>query len=129
MLDKLKAILESEEGRKSTEEFFNKIKKENAFKERWAIKIAEYLKTVDNLNVLFEAYDKHDEKQRDILWKRHIDGQSSISLHILRAIEQIGTPADISEYGDFTTEMYRYKGYIFDMICGQGCFVRIWKEK
>lgn len=131
MLEDLKAFLETEEGKASLERTQRKWLKEDAFRERWNEKITKFIASItdeDELENLYVSFDIHDDKRREILWKQGIDGESSLCFYVLNAIQTLGTECPDEMFGMFTSDMREYKGYIVELICGQGCFTKIYRK-
>ena len=129
MLEKLKAYLETEEGKASLARMAEKWAKKDAFNKRWKIKFKKFLKekTDKELNTLFEKFLIHEEKRRDILWKQHYDGQTSLYYPLYSALSKLGKKSKYKKYGMFTAGMYEWKGYQIELCCGQGSFYSLIK--
>jgi hypothetical protein len=128
ILQKLKDFYASPEGQEHLTQERAKIKKEHEFKSRWTDKITSYLEAVKDLDTVYSSWATHNKKQTDIKWKRHIDGEADINYYILEAFERIGIPYQVED-GMFTAAAYEYKGYIAELICGQGSFITFYKEE
>lgn len=124
MTEDFDKFVNSEEGQKSLEELAEKWAKEDEFAKRWKNRIKNFLKqqTEENLEELFEKFHKHAEKRRDILWKQHYDGETSLYNPLFGAIKKLGKKSKRKRYNVFTTAMYDWKGYQIESYCGQGCF-------
>ena len=124
MTEDFDKFINSEKGQKAMEEMAEKWKKEDNFTERWRDKFVNFLKdkTDEELAILFEAFHKHAEKRRDILYYQNIDGETDLYQYLLDAFEQLGVEADKDAYGMFTSVVYDWRGYRMELYCGQGCF-------
>lgn len=122
--EKFKNYLDSEEGQKAMDEMAEKWAKEDDFNKRWKNRVKSFLKdkTDEELSILFEAFHKHAEKRRDILWKQHYDGETSLYNPLFGAMKKLGKKSKNKRYNMFTTAMYDWKGYQIESYCGQGCF-------
>jgi len=122
--EKFKNYLDSEEGQKAMDEMAEKWAKEDDFNKRWKNRVKNFLKdkTDESLEELFHKFEKHAEKRRDILWKQHYDGETSLYNPLFRAMKKLGKKSKNKRYNMFTTGMYTWKGYQIESYCGQGCF-------
>lgn len=130
-LKDLTDFLDTEEGKKSIKEFGVKLKREGDFKKRWVDKFTKTLKskTDEELNILFEKFNIHAIKRAEILYKQHIDGQTSLCNPLLEAFEELGVEAPDDAYGMFSSCIFDWRGYRMEMYCGQGCFYSLTKIK
>lgn len=130
MLDKIKTFLDSPEGLARAKAYFGKIADDEAVEERWVRKFAKRIESENDLDSLFQKFDKHYEKRRDILFEQRIDGYSSLCKIVLGALREIGEDCmyDLHE-AYFTVEAYEYKGYIAEYMIGQGSAYFIYKKK
>lgn len=119
-------FMESEKGKEAMKRFAEKTDNMNKYKNRWIERIKKYLDSVIVPDI--EKLLTHDSKISDRLYYRSIDGQSSLIWMVFHTIAIIGDSVELSEYGDFVVEKYLYKGWYFDVISGQGRFVRIYKK-
>jgi hypothetical protein len=129
ILEKLEAFLETEEGKESIRKFGEKLKKERIFEERWVNRLINTLqnKTDEELSILFWAFDKHQEKRRDILYSQYVDGQTSLYNPLLKVFERLGIEALEDAYGMFSSAIFDWRGYRMESYCGQGCFYSLTK--
>lgn len=128
-LQSLKDFLNSPEGELFLQQFAEEMKKEDEFNKRWTEKTVHLLQSKSNgdLEVLFNSFLAHNKKQSDILWKRGIDGDSVLSNFIFEAFEELGEDYDVEDRM-FTAAAYQYRGYIAELIVGQGSFVKVYKS-
>lgn len=122
--EKFKNYLDSEEGQKAMDRMAEKWAKEDDFNKRWKNRLVNFLKeqTENSLELLFENFHKHAEKRRDILWKQHYDGETSLYNPLFSAMKKLGKKSKKKRYNMFTTAMYDWKGYQIESYCGQGSF-------
>ena len=128
-VENVKAFLETEEGKKAMDEFASDLDKKNSFSERWRDKFVNFLKdkTDEELSILFEAFHKHAEKRRDILYSQAIDGETDLYQYLLDAFEELGVEASEDAYGMFSSVVYDWRGYRMELYCGQGSFCSLSK--
>ena len=124
ILEKLKTFLETDEGKESMQRFSEKLSKRHAFEERWAERVLNFLehKSDEDLRILFENFETHSEKRREILWNQRIDGQSSLYNPLLKVFEELGEEAPKEAYGMFSSSIFDWRGYRIELYCGQGSF-------
>jgi len=123
-LEKFKNYLDSEEGQQAMDRMSEKWAKEDDFNKRWKKRVKNFLKeqTEESLEELFEKFHKHAEKRRNILWKQHYDGETSLYDPLFSSFKKLGKKSKKKKYNMFTTGMYDWKGYQIESYCGQGCF-------
>lgn len=128
ILDKATEFCKSEEGKQYFADFWMKKEKDKVFEERWTNKFIKAIqsKTDDELDHLLIAFTTHNNKRQDILFSQGFDGESSLSDYILDAFSEIGEICSEDKYGMFTTSLFKYKSFYAEMICGQGCFIKIY---
>lgn len=68
-----------------------------------------------------------EEKFERRYWKRYIEANSNLMDRLFDVFATLGEIFDSNE--DFYSQGYIYRGYIFKLFCGQGCFYRIEKNK
>lgn len=117
-LQKLQDFLASEDGKKATKEFAEKLKREEDIEKRWIEAIHRRL-LIDS--AVLDKMHKFDAKHCDRLYDKYIDGQSNIVRFIFEAASKYGKETEIT--GDFDIASYIYFGYKWIMYCGQGCFI------
>jgi len=124
MTEDFDKFINSEKGKKIMEEMAEKRKKEDSFSERWRDRFVNFLKdkTDKELSILFDAFHKHAEKRRDILYSQNIDGETDLYQYLLDAFEELGVEADEGAYEMFSSVIFDWRGYRMELYCGQGSF-------
>lgn len=127
MMRDFEIFIESEEGKKSIEKFAQKLEKEDTFNKRWINKFKVHLQAKDDLElaILFENFLTHEEKRRDILYGKGIDGQTSLYDPLLTVFSELGYDAPENAFGMFTSAVYDWRGFRLELYCGQGCFYNL----
>jgi hypothetical protein len=122
-LEKLRAYVDSEEGQKAMDEMAEKWAKEDAFRDRWEVRIKDFLEkqTDESLNVLFDKFTVHADKRSNILWDKGFDGETSLYSFLFNVFAVLGVESD-AEWGMFTAGLYDWRGYRIELYCGQGVF-------
>lgn len=125
MLEKLKAYLESDEGKKKSEEYFAKLARAEKINKRQVKRINRYIKTLssENLHSLVLKYCKWEEKHQDMLYKRGIDGSSTLMDLIFDFFRKYGKGLKCDEM--FESARYGYGKYEMSLFVGQGSFYKI----
>jgi hypothetical protein len=128
----LKEHLESPEGQKSMEDYFNKLAQRDAIEQARAKKLLEMYRVCDDstfdylmLDIL-EKQKKYDE--------RHYSTYSDRSLHIMNLMWEIASregveidPIDgLTE--NFPSMVYDYYGYQFAITHGQGSVLSVYRQ-
>jgi hypothetical protein len=127
-LNKLRAFLDSEEGQKSLEAF---AQRENEKEKRYtkANQYIQSLKSKDFEDLLKKEIAKHDEAWRDRCWKAGYEPYPSNLLELLFSVaERFGKPVKqiLDEFDrEFGGGTFRYRGFYFNWIHGQGTVLRI----
>lgn len=130
-IDKITAEMQTDEWKawekEADELFFLKIKKVDAHNKRWKNKFVEFLKdlTDGQLSYYYAKFEKHEEKRKEVLYKRYVDGQTSLFEPLMSAMAKLGKKTKNKHYGDFTSSMYDWNGFRIELYCGQGCFNRL----
>jgi hypothetical protein len=134
LLDKLKAHLESEEGKKSFEDWANKIANEQEIYskqlERAFNKFGVNISTI--VEKIITKYDS--DKYRDFWWNKHREPPEDLYFFLYDYATKYGvivdenSPIEQQNCGNmFTSELYYLDGYVFNKMNGQGTCVLIEK--
>lgn len=124
-----KEYLESEEGQTELKALANKIEIRNIQDENWNRKISSLIINLDDtqLSNLFSKFILWETKYEERYYKRGILTHSNIFNRVYDTIEEIGRDiTDEINYRAFLSSAYEYRGYRFEMYCGQGSFIRIY---
>ena len=130
MLQKLRAFLDSEEGKKSIEEFALKMQREDEHKERWADRMWNRIKddidgSIEKLLTWYES-----DKYRDREYKMCYEPRESLLWVLLNCATKYGKECTDESYANmFTGEMYVIGSYVIQVMHGQGSVIRIDKIK
>lgn len=137
MLQKLKDLLDSEEGQKSIQEWVNKINNESLIKESQLERFHISKHTRDRfvfdllIKKLIHKYDS--DKYRDKWWKLGYEPPENLYWFIFHYAEKYGkelTDEEYELYGNmFVTSGYKILNYAFVRMDGQGSVVKITKIK
>jgi hypothetical protein len=134
MLEKLKEYLESEKGKKETEEYFNiiKIKKEinNKQLNRFYLRIHSADQFVDFIEKVVSKYNS--DKYRNFWYNKGYEPPEILYWFLFDYAEKYGRDCcdlEYETYGNyFTTAMYYINGYYIYRMDGQGSCVQIEKQ-
>jgi hypothetical protein len=135
LLDKLKAHLESEEGKKSFEDWANKIKKKQEISDNQLQRA--FNKFGVNISTIVEkVIAKYDSnKYRDFWWNKGFEPPEDLYFFLFDYAAKYGvevnenSPIEQQLSNMFTSEIYYLDGYIFNKMNGQGTCVLIQKIK
>lgn len=107
--------------------FVKKLLEEENRKSRWILKITDFLFNYQgDIDELYEKFIEHDNKVSDMLWNRHIDGQSDLSYLLVEVFHSIGKEEETDN--DFSCGKYVYRGIVCELLIGQGSKVLIYKK-
>ena len=126
MLQKLRDFLDSEEGKKSIEEFALKMQREDEHKERWADRMWNRIKDdIDGaVEKLVEYYDSDRYYYRES--KRGFEPREALLWVLLDCARKYGKECTDESYANvFTGEMYVIGSFIIQVMHGQGSVIRI----
>jgi hypothetical protein len=125
MVEKLREFLDSPEGKKSTEDYILKLKKEEERIERWSMKVIRLIKDMsdDDLHNIFMKFLKWEYKYEDMWYSKGVCTNSRLFGIITKVVEKVGD--EFESHEDFYSSGWTYRGYTFKIYCGQGCFTRI----
>lgn len=131
LAQRLKEHLESPEGQKSTEEYFEKLAKRDAIERARALRIKEHFSN----DAEFDQIMQRILKKQEIYDARHYKTYSERPLHITNLLWELASsegidiePIDGLTEG-FPSAIYDYYGYQFAITHGQGSVLSIYKNK
>lgn len=132
MLERLKLMLDSEEGKKLLDDFCNKLKDENDMLDyqldrcfnRYGFKLNDLIDKI---------IDKYSSKEyRDRWYSKGFEPEESLYWFLFKYAKKYGNIADESEYykygNCFTSEMHVINGYYIMRMDGQGSVIKIIKK-
>lgn len=125
---KLDDFLNSEEGKTHMSNYLLKIKLERDNNAKWEGHIMVKLSRINDVELesLLNNFFKWEESFEEKYYKRYIQTVSNIFERLYGVWETLGDEFDSSE--DFYGSGYIYRGYVFKVFCGQGCFYRVEKD-
>ena len=126
MVEKLRDFLDTEEGKKSIEEFGNKIKREEERKDRWIEKFKKLAESdIDAyLEKLIKKYDS-DEYVRREYSLGYEPRESLLWIALGYAKKYCKECTDEKYLNMFTGEAYCIGSYVIQVMHGQGSVIRI----
>ena len=127
LVERLRAFLDSPEGKAKTEAYFKRIKDEEKRLEDRAMQVIRSIKDLsdEELHQRLAHFLKWEEEYEEMWYARWVQTSSRAFGVLLKVVKLIGDEFEASE--DFFSEGYSYRGYVFKCYCGQGCFWRIQK--
>ena len=125
MLNKLKTLLETEEGMRLAEEYFGSINNAKKRSKQRVKKLNDFIKSLsdEDIHHLMIKYCKWEEIQQDRLYHKGIDGCSNLMELIFDYFRKYGK--SLKPKDTFQSEKYRYKNYEMSLYSGQGYFYKI----
>lgn len=132
-IKKLRDFLNSEEGKKSIEEFALKLRREDEHKERWVDRMWNRIKDdIDgSIEHLLNWYES--DKYRDREYKMGYEPREQLLWVLLDVAQKHGrlcVEKEVEIYANmFTGGMYGLGSYIIQVMNGQGSVIRIDKIK
>lgn len=128
-LEKLKAFLDSEEGKESVKRFKEKIELEKLNREKW---VNHFIKRISKLNdseleILLTRFFSWEHNIEERYYNNGIQTSSNLIDVLFDVFKTLGEEFD--SYEDFYGGGYIYRGYVFKLFIGQGSFFRVLKGK
>ena len=127
LVERLRAFLDSPEGKAETDAYFKKIKDTEKRLEDRAMQVISSIKDLsdEELHQRLTRFLKWEEEYEEMWYARCVQTSSRAFGVLLKVVKMIGDEFEASE--DFFSGGYSYRGYVFKCYCGQGCFWRIQK--
>lgn len=132
VFQKLKEFHESPEGKKSILEFFEKLERERKRKE----KAKDYLLSLSKYKfdkLVTRLISENGEKQRDKCWKERCEPYPTHLMYLLFEGATLGGKEynKVLDRGDgmFGGGTFKFRGYYFNFLYGQGVIYRIFNSK
>ena len=132
MLEKLKAHLESPEGKASMEKYFGNLAKKEAIKKGRFEKFDMWLEDNDFDQLLYRLILEHDDDYIDKCYHNGVMPFMNNKLSFVfdyvcdrgKALKKI--PKELK--CDFAQAVYEFKGYYFEIVWGQGSITAIYNK-
>jgi|TARA_R110000851_G_scaffold47424_1_gene115030 hypothetical protein len=127
--EKMRTFLDSEEGKKSMDEWGLKmveIEKREKREKKWVEKFNRYFETLNDYDfeILMENFTIWEEKYDDMWYDRGVLTYSNILSTLLDMAETYGTTLEVDEE-DFLAARHEYRGFVFSVYHGQGTIIEI----
>ena len=126
LAERLRKFLDTEEGKKSLEEFGKKLEREAEFKDRWIERFKDH--SEDNLDFVLEKLiskynsDKYVRKE----YSRGYEPREQLLWVAFNYAEKYGKECTDEKYLNmFTGEAYYIGSYVIQIMHGQGSVIRI----
>ena len=132
MLMKLKEHLESPEGKKQAEEFFGRIAKKEALKQKRFKRFDEWIKHNDFDKLLYRLILEHDDEYREKCYEKGYEPYMNNKLSFVfdyaceRGKKLKKIPKELQ--CPFAQAVYEFKGYYFEIVWGQGSITAIYNK-
>jgi hypothetical protein len=132
MLEKLKAHLESPEGRAQSKAYFENLAKKEMIKNKRFDRFDEWLETNDFDKLLYRLILQHDDDYREKCYDKGYEPHMNNVLKFVfdyacdrgKQLEKI--PKDLE--CNFPQAVYEFRGYYFEIVWGQGSITAIYNK-
>jgi hypothetical protein len=126
MSDKLDKWLNSPE----SDKYFDEIRRKHEIAEKRYILFENWVKDIDFNRLIDRLVNEHDENYIDACYKKGYEPYPNRKLNFLfKYLENKRIPVNVTELNcDFSNTIWFYKGYYFQIIFGQGSFIRIYRK-
>jgi hypothetical protein len=129
-LEKIKNWLDSEEGRKRVDDYFDKIYKKNEIQDSQFKRFNQFGNFEEVVEKVIKKYNS--DKYRDRWYSRSIEPPESLFWFLFRYAEKYGRECNKKEwrqYGNmFSSALFFCNGYYFNRMDGQGSVVQVTKK-
>ena len=130
-IEKMKAYLESPEGKASMEEYFGNLAKKQRIKEGRFLKFDKWLEDNDFDKLLYRLILEHDDEYIDNCYHKGYQPYPTRKMQFVfdYVTEYAGTTVEIEEFEcSFPHQEWEFKGYYFGIMWGQGAVISIWNK-
>lgn len=114
-----------------SDEYFNNLKKDQDIKEQRFQRLEEYLKTHDFDVFLQKIIKDNGDEWRIKCYKKGFQPYPTNLMQLLYDyVEKHGIAQELGSVDDnaFESSLYLFKGYYFQLFCGQGCVIRVFNS-
>ena len=124
-IEKLRAFLESPEGKESIVRFAEKMRIEQENEDKWKNHVLNHLNKFTDQDLAWELdlFFIWEEALEERYYKQYIQTSSCIMNILYKVWVENGVDLELEE--DFLSSAHEYRGHIFKLYCGQGCFYRV----
>ncbi len=130
-VNEFKKWMDSEEGKASMKKFAQKINTERIAFENWSNRFEKWLETNSFDGLIKRLKSEHGKEWAKKCWAKGYETYPNNKLSFL--FEYLKENLELVEISwiksDFSSGGFIFKGYVFDIICGQGCIYRVWNYK
>lgn len=129
MLEEFKKYMESEEGKKSVEEYFGKLQRDGDRVDQWVEKLkSNYENNIDDLiEKLINKYYSDEYKKRE--YSLGYEPRESLFWLVWSYAEKYCEQCnDVNYYNMFTSNAYYIGSYVIQVMNGQGSVIKIEKK-
>jgi hypothetical protein len=128
LLDKLTALLETEEGQRYLEEFGKKLEQEEDYRDRQVERFKQYTegRLDEVLEKIIDKYDSDEYVRRE--YRLGYEPRETLLWVAFNYAEEYCKPCEDPQYANtFTGSMYTIGSYVIQVMHGQGSVVKIEK--
>lgn len=129
-IEKMKAYMESPEGKAETEAYIAKMAKEQEIADGRYVRFEKWLETHDFDNLMYRLILEHDDDYRNMCYHKGCEPYPNNKLNFLiDYVEARIAPITVTALAcDFSNVIYFIKGYYIQHIWGQGVITRIYNK-
>lgn len=133
-IEKLKEILESEEGKKASDSYRENLKKRSEIKYKQLKRFHEKFNEPEKFSYFVEkVLEKYDsDEYRKKWWNLGYEPPEKLKCFLFEYSEKYGRECNKEEWdkysNDFTSNLYYINGWYFNLMIGQGSFIKIEKK-
>jgi hypothetical protein len=131
-IEKMKAYLDSPEGRKATEEYFGNLAKQQKIKEGRFEKFDEWLRHNDFDKLLYRLILEHNDEYREKCYEKGYEPYMNNKMSFVfdyccdRGKQLKKIPKELQCV--FSQAVYEFRGYYFEIVWGQGSITAIYNK-
>jgi hypothetical protein len=132
-IEKLKALMESDEGKKDLQKYFGKIAEKKKLDESRYRRFEKYLETHDINELMQRLIEEHGEAWHDKCSNKGYEPYPNNKLgflidYVVHNLAPVSVP-QLDNFHSFPNQVWFFKGYYIQMTWGQGVFTELYDDK
>lgn len=115
-----------------SDKYFEKIRIKQEAKDKRFLKFQQYLLTHSFDELLQRLIDENGDAHREKCYKKGYQPYpTNLMQFVYDYVKEYGEEQEIGSIDDnpFESEAYHFKGYYFQLFCGQGCVIRVFNSQ
>lgn len=131
-IEKMKAFLDSPEGKKFNEEYFGNLARIEEIKEGRFKKFDVWIENNDFDKLLYRLILEHDDDYREKCYHKGYEPYPNNKMQFVfdYVTEYAGTKTYVKEFDSvFSNQVWEFNGYYFQITWGQGSFIQIYNKE